>query len=157
MSERSAALGIKGPPKVIEHNGKTYTVAPVLTHGTMLAVETKLYERAKAALLELRDVYPADEYLKRADELRKQRETGHFAFESEHTMAFLETTPGTALLLSCMMSAEPAEIFELLAHKPEEMRTILTEVMEDSLPKEALAPKRKAPGPDLARRNRGRR
>ncbi|MBP3956470.1 hypothetical protein J8F10_14410 [Gemmata sp. G18] len=155
MSERSAALGIKGPPKTIEHNGKTFTVAPVLTQGTMLAVEQKLYDRAKAALLELRDVYPEAEYVKRADELRKQREDGYYSFESERTMEFLQTTQGTVVLLSCMMSADSGEIMDLLTHKSQQVKEILNEAMEDSFPVDKR-PKAKAPAPNLARRNRGR-
>ncbi|AMV25525.1 hypothetical protein VT84_14095 [Gemmata sp. SH-PL17] len=156
MSERSAAMGIKGPPKTIEHDGKVFTVAPVLTQGTMLAVEQKLYERAKAALVEMRDVYPEAEYVKRADELRKQREDGYYSFESERTMEFLQTTQGAVVLLSCMMSADAGEILGLLTHKADEVKSILNEAMEDSFPADRR-PKAKAPAPNLARRNRGKR
>ena len=134
MSERSAALGIKAPPKTIEHDGKTYAVAPVLTEGTMLAVEEKMYARDKAALLDLRDAYPKEEFVKRLDELRAQKAEGFYSFESERTLKTLQTTDGAVLLLTCMMSATEAEIFALLTERPAEMEEFLNEAMADSLP-----------------------
>lgn len=144
MSERSAALGIKAPPKTIEHNGKTFTVAPVLTEGTMLAVEAKFYARAKAALQSLRDEYPPEEYVKQLNELRQRYEDGYYAFESEHTLAALQTTKGSVVLLSAMMTADDGEILDMLTSKPEELDLILKEALADSFP-DAPPPKAKAP------------
>lgn len=150
MSERSAALGVHGPAKTIEHKGKTYSIAPVLTEGTLLAVEAKMYARDKAALLDLRDAYPTDEYLKRLDELRAKHESGYYSFESQHTLDFLQTKAGAVVLLSCMMSADAGEILDLMAAKAGELEQILNEVMADSFP-DAPPPKAEAP----RRRGRG--
>ncbi len=155
MSERSAALGIKGPPKTIEHNGKVYSVAPVVTEGTMLAFEQKLYERAKTALLGSRDLYTPDEFTQRADALRKQREDGHFAFEGAYAQELLAGTRGALVLLSCMISATEAEAMALITERTDEITEILNEALADSFPKGTQDPKPKAPGPNLARRNRG--
>ena len=144
MSERPAAFGASAPPKTIEHNGKVYTIAPVLTHGTMLRVEAAMYERAKRALAELRAELGAEEYLKRLDELRQRFEKGHYAFESEHTLEMLQTTRGALILLSCMMSADEGEILTLLTARAGEMEGVLNEALEASFPPERV----RAPGPD---------
>ncbi|HEY1188104.1 MAG TPA: hypothetical protein VGE74_10630 [Gemmata sp.] len=134
MSERAAAFGALAPPKTIEHKGRVYTIAPVLTQGTLLAVEERMYQRAKDALVKSRELYTSDEYSAERAKLRSQYETGGFAFESAHGLEFMQTVSGAVLLLGCMMDAEPAEILELLTAKPEELETALNEALEASFP-----------------------
>lgn len=138
MSERTAALGAQNPPRTITHNGKTYAIAPVLTHRTMALVEARLYERAKEALKGLRDAMDPAEYRAELEALRKRSEEGYYAFESEHTLALLQTTTGAVILLGCMMAADPGEILELLAAKPAEVEEALNEALELSFPAGAL-------------------
>ncbi len=150
MSERSAALGIKGPPKTIEHKGKVYTIAPVLTEGTMLRIENHLYARARDALVALRSDYPEAEYVARLDALRKRREAGEFAFERVQDQ--LTSLDGAALVLGCMMDATQNEIYELLLAKPDEVFEAYHEITADSFPQVPNAPKAKAlPGKGKAK------
>ena len=141
MSERAAAFGALNPPKVIEHNGKTYSIAPVMTEGTLLRVEAKLYERAKKALLAARDLYTADEYSAEVAKLRARHEAGDFAFTAPATLEHLETAEGAALLLSCMMNADLGEIVMLLAERPDELQAVLSEAVELSFPKLTALPR----------------
>lgn len=156
MSERTAALGTSAPARTIEHNGRVYTIAPVVTEGTMARVEAALYERAKKGLTDLRADMPEAAYLERLDELRNRYEEGYYAFESEHTMEFLQTQKGTLVLLGAMMTADAGEVLDLLTHKPAEVEDALNDAMASSFPAEkAPPPKAKAPRPAKGRRGRG--
>ncbi|AWM40308.1 hypothetical protein GobsT_12230 [Gemmata obscuriglobus] len=145
MSERAAAFGALNPPKVIEHRGKTYRVAPVMTEGTLLRVEERLYERARAALKGARELYADAEYAAEVAKLRARHEAGEFAFSSEKTLAHLGTTEGAALLLSCMMDADLGEVLQLLTEREADVRELLDEAVELSFPKGS--PPRPAPEP----------
>lgn len=144
MSERAALAGSKGPPHTITHNDKTYVIKPVITDSVMLAVEAKLYEKAKAALASQRDMMSEEAYLARLDLLREKYELNGFAFESDATRKYLATTPGSVLLLTCMMDAPVAEIIDLLSQRGPEVNDILKTVLALSMPKEGAGPKQRA-------------
>lgn len=136
MSERAAAAGNSGPPHTITHGDRTYTILPVVSEGVMLQVEAEQYARAKRALYEQREMMPEGAYLDRLDGLRKLYEAGHYAFESDHTMAFLRTKKGTLTLLTAMMDCTAAEIVVLLNERGPELQDILRTVLQMSMPKE---------------------
>lgn len=148
MSERTAGMGIKGPPKTIEHNGKTYTIAPVLTEGTLARIESHMYQKARQALVELKDDYPEAAYVAELNALRKRREEGAFMFEN--CADLLDNIDGAALMLGFMMDATRAEVIDLLMSKPAEMEEIMSEVMADTFPA-GTVPKQKAPLPKKGR------
>ncbi len=152
MSERSAALG--GSPKTITYKGKTYNIAGIVTEDTMLAVEARMYDREKLALFELKSAYTSEAFHERVDSLLKRKVAGEFSFESESTLEFMQTTEGAVMLLGCMMSADKAEILDLLTAKPAEMELILNEVLADSFPDGVPSPKPSARTPNRASKKR---
>lgn len=145
MSERTAGSGIKGPPKTITHNDRTYTIAPVLTEGTLGRIEAHMYQKARQALVDLKADYPEAAYVLELNALRKRREEGAFMFEN--CAELLDNIDGAALVLGFMMDAPRAEVIDLLISKPAEMEEIMSEVMADSFPKgKAPPPKVKGRG-----------
>ncbi len=146
MSETAKCAGPNAPGRSIEHNGKTFTFVRALTGGALLALEAKLYDRARAALADMRDAYPLDEYLKRLDDLRAKYEDGYYALTSPTTQKLLKTERGAVLLLEALCGASESEVFELLTERTEEVSRILDEVIEATFPdKKTTGPKAKPP------------
>lgn len=136
MSETVAAFGKRAPHKTIEHRGQTYKVSPVMTHGVMMQFEAKMYERAKAGLRDLRDAYTPEEYREELNALRRKHEEGYYAFQSEHSMSFLQTNHGAFMLLKCLIDADEDTVFDILMTKQEELGEFLQDLMEDSFPQD---------------------
>ncbi len=159
MSERAAAAGSSGPVHTIEHEGRVYTVQPVLTERVMLAIETELYEREKRALGSQRDLMGEAAYNERLDELRKRYLDNEFAFESDTTMAYMKTKPGALMVLSAMIDCTKAELIALLIAKPVEVNNVLELVLALSMPTEKTpaAPEDAATAPKVVVRNLKRR
>lgn len=155
MSERAAMAGDNLPPQEIYHNGKTYKVASVITEGVMLAMEMKLYARAKEALAGARTEYSEAGYDAELTKLREKFEKGGYAFESKGTMEFLKTEKGCMTLLGCMMDCNTAELIELMANKGPELKDVMKLAMNLSMPKPPpkVKPRNR---PVLKRSNRGR-
>lgn len=154
MSERAAMVGNGGEPFSIEHKGRTYTIRRVVTEGVMDAVEMKLYEKARTALYAQKDMMSETMYERKLDELRGQFQAGEFAFEHATTAAFLKTKPGVMLLLQCMMNESAADILVLMAERPADMKSLLSDVLELSFPKRVDLPKRLSRQPKKGRRRR---
>lgn len=138
MSERAAMAGDSNSPHVIEHKGRVYVIQPVITEGVMLAVETKLYEKAKLGLRGIKSELSEAAYERKLDELRKRFTDGEFSFESKETVQHLKTQTGVIMLLGCMMDCTPAEIMVLIAERGSDVQAILKDVMAISFPKEVI-------------------
>lgn len=134
MSERAAAFGINGPKKTIEHNGKVYSAAPVLTHRLMLTIEARVFERSKSALADLKDMFTPDEYRAEAAALLAKRQSGGFAFESEGTQSFLETMEGRLTVTAVLLGIDTDEAIALALARPDELKDLVEEITEDSFP-----------------------
>ncbi len=141
MSETAKCAGPNAPGRSIEHNGKTFTFVSAIKGGALLALEAKLYDRARAALADMRDAYPLDEYLKRLDDLRAKYDDGHFALTSLATQKLLKTEHGGMLLLASLCGADEGEVLELLTARTEEVSRIIDEIVD------ATFPDKKTPGP----------
>lgn len=147
MSELAHVAGAFAPGRTIEHNGRTFTFAAALDNATLLALESRQYDRARQGLAALRADYPEAEYVRRLDALREKYESGHYSMASEATQAFLQTQKGAVLLLQSMCDADEGDIFELLTHRVDDVRAILDEVLAATFPSKkagAAAPKAKA-------------
>ncbi len=134
MSEAAHMMGAAAPAHTITHNGKTYTFVSALSNGALVAFEAKLYDRARTALTDMRNDYPADAYLTRLDELRKRYEDGYYAFTSEPTQKFLQTPKGGIVMLSALCGADEGEVVELLAHRSDELMRIVEDVADATFP-----------------------
>lgn len=147
MDERTVAFGVLAPKKKIEFNGTVYEVAPLLTEGTLLRIETRLYEQAKQSLKDSRDLYTDDEYRREVAKLRERREEGAFSFTNEDNLTKLNTVEGACLVLSCMLNAPVADTLALFAAHQEELKELLDDALSNSFPKvQAPQPVKKSRG-----------
>lgn len=133
MSERIAGLG-GGLPHVIEYEGHKYVIRPVLTEGTMLAVEQTLYRRGLAALKEQREMMSAEAYAEELRKLRGASQNGDFAFENPEVAAFLQTPKGAFVLLSSLMDCTSDVLVKLMLHRKAELMEALSEIVRISMP-----------------------
>lgn len=145
MSERAAAAGDTGAGFQIEHKGKTYSLRPVLSEGTMLDVEMAFYNRALKAVYAQREYMSAEAYDKELATLREKFEVGEYAFESPKTAALLQTQKGAMVLLGCLLSADASELMELFLAKGPELKSALQSIIKMSFPKGTPGKKPKAP------------
>lgn len=133
MNATSSDAGNHAPPHAIVLDGERYEFRhfglPQLAE-----YERERYRQERDKLRELRDDYPAEEYVKRLDALRERYERHDFAFESEG--AEDRRKPQLLLLVLRIMTGRPdGEAWRLFCKAPEEVGELMRLVIEESFPK----------------------
>lgn len=125
----------------IEYAGKAYKARP-LTRALLGEYEALLGARARKALQVIKDCLTEEQYLARADKIARDYEDGEYSFYSRRGLEFLNTNAGRIALGCLIFGGIPSdEMFELAAHRKDEVEHTLTTVVRECM-------ERWAPGAD---------
>lgn len=144
MSELSSALGGSAPKHTIVAGGKAYPVG-LVTQAVKVAYEKALYQRARAALADVRAISDKDFYERKLEALVQTYQDGGFAMESEFGRRAMGKPGGSVLLLSLLMGAvgpdgvtvvplPELEVINLVSQAPAEVAAVFKSVVAESFP-----------------------
>lgn len=127
-----------GTPDTIEFRGKTYSFG-LLTESVKAGFETWLRDGARAALLELKDLYTPGEWQEAMALHASRVARRYFAWGSSAWAGAMQTEEGLTCLCRLLLGCSEKEFFDMLCAKPDEVSLLLRGVLARSLPAEALA------------------
>lgn len=134
MSDLSAVLGNAGAPHQITHGDRTYTFS-FITQRVKSAIEKRLYARAREQVYLDGGLLTPDERAAELEKARAKYERNGFSFYSEAFVQSLDTPKGCLLLLEVLTGETEEDVMTLLANRPEEVKSVLRVVVQESVAK----------------------
>lgn len=134
MSELSKLLGTAAPPHQINHEGRVFTFH-LLDQPRKSALEKRLYQQAREAVYVDRDHMTSEEYLLRLDKVREAYEANEYSWYGPRSQKSLSTAKGAMMLLETITGETEDDLTPLLLARAEEVKTLITTVLNESFKK----------------------
>lgn len=133
MSELSQALGNAGAKHRLDNRGKVYEFS-LVTQKLKDAFQKRYFEHEKRALAEMRDLYPAPDYLAEVKGLHDRYKRGELNLLSRDGMAWVQTEAGAMTLVSLLAGCDENEALGLVADRGEEVQSLIRLIFFESFP-----------------------
>ncbi len=136
MSALAEALGNKTPAHVFHHTSsdgaeKVYQVR-LVTQAVKVAVEKRLYDRAREIVRDEKPDLTPEEYESRCRALARDYQLGEYAMESERGQAYLKSRAGVIHLAALLFQCDEMEMVRLFGERQADVGTLLQLVLRES-------------------------